>query len=193
MVFVGLMFDVGVLTGVTRGLLLATDVMVFELGLVGVDVLAIVVLGLVTVGFRATVVLVFVSMVGISATLIGLVFEGLVVGFIACLVVLEVTGLTAGLVVLEVAGFVAATAWVGFLVLAGISGLLGLIVLFGGVTTGVLTFVGVLVMVLLAGLNNFPPLSSKNNTAAITAAINSAMSRSTQLRLRNSMKRSKIV
>jgi hypothetical protein len=133
-------------------------------------------------------------MVGTSTTLIGLVFEGLVVGFTVGLIVGFTVGLVAletGLGLLEVAGFVVATAWVGFLVLAGISGLLGLIVLFGGVTTGVLTFDGVLVMVLLAGLNNFPPLSSKNNTAAITAAINSAMRRSTQLRLKNSMKRSK--
>lgn len=140
--------------------------------------------------------------VGTSATLIGLVFVGLVfvglaLGLTAALValetgleLLEVVGFVVGLVLLEVGGFVAATAWVGLLVFAGISGLLGLVV-FGGATTGVLTFVGVLVTVLLAGLNNFPPLSSKNNTAAITAAINNAMSRSTQLRLKNSMKRSK--
>ena len=130
-------------------------------------------------------------MVGICATLIGLVFEGFIVGLTGSLVALEVVGLTAGLVVLKVAGFVAATAWVGFFVLAGISGLLGLVVLVGGLATGVPTLVGVLVTVLLAGLNNFPPLSSKNNTAAITAAINNAISRSTQLRLRNSIKRSK--
>lgn len=135
-------------------------------------------------------------------------FAGLALGLTADLVVLEfvgfevleITGLTAGLVAalevagfvaaLEVAGFVAATAWVGFLVVAGISGLLGL-VLFGGLAIGVLTFVGALVTVLLAGLNNLPPLRSKNNTAAITAAINNAISRSTQLRLKNSMKRSR--
>jgi hypothetical protein len=137
--------------------------------------------------------LVVVSMIGTSGALIGLVF-GLTAGLVALkagLVLLEVTGLTVGLVVvLEFEGFVTVTAWVGFLVLAGISGLLGLVVL-DGATTGVLTFVGVLVTVLLAGLNNLPPLSSKNNTAAITAAINNAMSKSTQLRLRNSMKGSK--
>ncbi len=181
--FVGLTFGVEVVAVVARGLMFVTGTLGFWAGLTAVTGLTIVGLGLVTgliIGFEATVGLVFVSMVGTWATLIGLVLAGLVVG----LVLLEVTGLTAGLVLLEVAGFVT-TAWVGFLVLAGISGLLGLVMLFGVVTTGAL------VTVLLAGLNNLPPLSSKNITAAITAAINNAMSRSTQLRLRNSMKRSK--
>ena len=49
--FAGLRFDVGDLVLVARGLMLATGVTVFEVGLTGMDVLVIVVWGLVRGGF----------------------------------------------------------------------------------------------------------------------------------------------
>ena len=110
-------------------------------------------------------------------------FELLLVGFI---LLLELLGLAVATGLETTFGF--ATGLVGFGVcVAGISGLVGL-----GLTAGVVTGVGVVETVLLAcRANNFPPLSNKNKTAAITVAINNAINKSTQLRLRNSIKRSK--